>query len=163
MNRQVYIIYYGLHERRQRAEQHNTHNIHGPYCINKRIYRKDHISLGTDYYSIRTYYERDSAYLGFIDSFMQDGPQLILQVRIRVDQRGDVLKTIFSSLLRSTFCQSDTPQKGICPARLVRNLTSLARCFVSHTTAHPQLHLILRRHPSRKPPRPSFFWKGAPQ
>ena len=32
--------------------------------------------------SIRVYYERDSAYLGLIGSFIQDAPQLMLQIYI---------------------------------------------------------------------------------
>ena len=35
-----------------------------------------------DYYSLRKYYERDTAYLGLIDSFIQDAPQLVLQLYI---------------------------------------------------------------------------------
>ena len=34
------------------------------------------------FYSLRKYYERDSAYLGLIEAFIQDGPQLILQLYI---------------------------------------------------------------------------------
>lgn len=35
-----------------------------------------------DYYTLRKYYERDAAYLGLIKGFLQDCPQLILQLYI---------------------------------------------------------------------------------
>ncbi len=35
-----------------------------------------------DYYTLRKYYERDAAYLGLIKAFLQDCPQLILQLYI---------------------------------------------------------------------------------
>ena len=40
------------------------------------------MKLAAHFYSLRKYYERDSAYLGLIESFIQDGPQLILQLYI---------------------------------------------------------------------------------
>ena len=40
------------------------------------------VKLAAHFYSLRKYYERDSAYLGLIESFIQDGPQLILQLYI---------------------------------------------------------------------------------
>ena len=39
-------------------------------------------------YLSRKHYERDSAYLGLLDAFTQDGPQLILQIYI-VAARGE--------------------------------------------------------------------------
>ena len=49
--------------------------VEGPYCVNK---PEDE----TYQYLVRKYYERDSSYLNLIDSFIQDGPQLILQLYI---------------------------------------------------------------------------------
>ena len=40
-------------------------------------------------YLVRKHYERDSAYLGLLDAFLQDGPQLILQIYI-VAARGEL-------------------------------------------------------------------------
>ena len=69
--------------------------VQGPYCP-----RPEKVSLNSDhedntqkgggkkaksaafFYSLRKYYERDSAYLGLIEAFIQDGPQLILQLYI---------------------------------------------------------------------------------
>jgi hypothetical protein len=42
----------------------------------------------TKFYLTRKYYERDSAYLSLLDCFIQDGPQLILQIYI-VASRGE--------------------------------------------------------------------------
>ena len=44
-----------------------------------------------DYYVLRKYYERDSTYLGLIDAFLQDGPQLVLQLYILAKRDPDDL------------------------------------------------------------------------
>ena len=46
---------------------------------------------GRSYYSLRKYYERDSAYLGLIEAFIQDGPQLVLQLYILAVRHHDDL------------------------------------------------------------------------
>ena len=64
--------------------------VQGPYCPKPE--NTHHPNLAQDnkrksktaayFYSLRKYYERDSAYLGLIEAFIQDGPQLILQLYI---------------------------------------------------------------------------------
>ena len=65
--------------------------VQGPYCPmpetrlhhDKQIEQGNKkVKLAAHFYSLRKYYERDSAYLGLIESFIQDGPQLILQLYI---------------------------------------------------------------------------------
>ena len=66
--------------------------VQGPYCprptsklqYDQREDQKDENTMKTAayFYSLRKYYERDSAYLGLIEAFIQDGPQLILQLYI---------------------------------------------------------------------------------
>ena len=60
----------------------------GPYCLNPRqSFQKNDIN----YYSLRKFYERDSAYLGLIEAFIQDGPQLVLQLYILAVRHHDDL------------------------------------------------------------------------
>ena len=65
--------------------------VQGPYCpkpetntTNHRTNQdiKNKSKNAAYFYSLRKYYERDSAYLGLIEAFIQDGPQLILQLYI---------------------------------------------------------------------------------
>ena len=70
--------------------------MQGPYCPRpERVSQNnEHVEGETNrgrgkkaksaafFYSLRKYYERDSAYLGLIEAFIQDGPQLILQLYI---------------------------------------------------------------------------------
>lgn len=61
--------------------------LEGPYCVHPRTDENTHIN----YYSLRKYYERDSSYLGLIEAFIQDGPQLILQLYILAVRHHDDL------------------------------------------------------------------------
>lgn len=45
-----------------------------------------------DYYMLRKYYDRDFSYLGLIDAFLQDGPQLILQIYILTKRHPEDLE-----------------------------------------------------------------------
>ena len=57
-------------------------------------------SEGINYYSMRKYYERDSAYLGLIEAFIQDGPQLVLQLYIlAVRHHNDLSDPLTGNLL----------------------------------------------------------------
>ena len=65
--------------------------VQGPYCPKPDTHVATHHSsqdsnskskTAAYFYSLRKYYERDSAYLGLIEAFIQDGPQLILQLYI---------------------------------------------------------------------------------
>ena len=68
--------------------------VQGPYCPKPKTYssedeefnRKEgqakNEKTASFFYYLRKYYERDSAYLGLIEAFIQDGPQLILQLYI---------------------------------------------------------------------------------
>ena len=65
--------------------------VQGPYCPRPEYAPKEanqdeggraNLKTAAYFYSLRKYYERDSAYLGLIEAFIQDGPQLILQLYI---------------------------------------------------------------------------------
>ena len=65
--------------------------VQGPYCPRPDYVAKaakqdeegqENAKSAAHFYSLRKYYERDSAYLGLIEAFIQDGPQLILQLYI---------------------------------------------------------------------------------
>ena len=69
--------------------------MQGPYCPRPEKVSQDNENVEGEtkgrgkkaktaafFYSLRKYYERDSAYLGLIEAFIQDGPQLILQLYI---------------------------------------------------------------------------------
>ena len=75
-------------KRRKKADE--IKEVQGPICVNDKGYQAA-MKDKTDYFSIRKYYERDSTYLGLMDSFMQDGPQLILQIYIIAVRHEDDL------------------------------------------------------------------------
>ena len=65
--------------------------VQGPYCPRPEYAPKEgkqdeggrgNLKTAAYFYNLRKYYERDSAYLGLIEAFIQDGPQLILQLYI---------------------------------------------------------------------------------
>jgi len=78
--RQLQII--ALGRREQKSEWRKKGRHAGPYCLtldpNTPLANKEYMEL----YMARKYYERDAAYLALIDSFIQDAPQLILQLYI---------------------------------------------------------------------------------
>ena len=120
--RQVYIIRYGLKERRQLCQLHGTPNIAGPFCVNPKLHRM--MATDVDYYMLRKYYGRDSSYLGLIDSFLQDGPQLILQIYILTKRHPEELENGFtgsavisfmSSFLLTSLFLSRQPFSNLCP------------------------------------------------
>jgi len=88
--RHFQILYCGWKERQLRHQLRNDDSvkspdkrhakIQGPYCINSNWASKQNGHL--DFYTLRKYYERDAAYLGLIKTFLQDCPQLILQLYI---------------------------------------------------------------------------------
>ena len=83
-------MYCGWKEKQLRQKLHSQDSsknpdkwlskIEGTYCINPKwaMRQRGHY----DYYTLRKYYERDAAYLGLIKAFLQDCPQLILQLFI---------------------------------------------------------------------------------
>ncbi|TRY78533.1 hypothetical protein TCAL_04250 [Tigriopus californicus] len=77
--RQCYILYFGFQEMQEVKKGNPTNNIEGPFCINKRTYRSRRLEY---IYRRRIEHERDASYLGLMDAFTQDGPQLILQIYI---------------------------------------------------------------------------------
>ena len=83
--RYVYILYCGyvefIHQGKKRIE--------GPYCVHPT--KHSLTETGLKFYSMRKYYERDSAYLGLIEAFIQDGPQLVLQLYILAVRHHDDL------------------------------------------------------------------------
>ena len=94
--RQVYVLRCGLEERRLGKEaslQDVYPHVEGPYCPMP-PQRRHHEVLKDkmmDTYSIRKYYERDNAYLGLIESFIQDAPQLMLQIYILAVRHSNTL------------------------------------------------------------------------
>lgn len=100
--RYVYIMFCGMKERAVRKKQDENKNkasssslnpasvAQGPFCVNPNSCPPDTIN----YYSVRKYYERDSAYLGLIEGFIQDGPQLVLQLYILAVRNHDDLSSV---------------------------------------------------------------------
>ena len=87
------ILYCGYFEYKNQEK----HNIEGPYCPNPKSRRKENArDEEEDYYTLRKYYERDSAYLGLINAFIQDGPQLILQLYILAVRDHDALSDAYT-------------------------------------------------------------------
>jgi len=78
--RQLQIIALGRREQKSEWRKQGRHA--GPYCLTldpaTPRANKEYMEL----YMARKYYERDAAYLALIDSFIQDAPQLILQLYI---------------------------------------------------------------------------------
>ena len=67
----------------------------GPYCLNP---RQSFQTNDINYYSLRKFYERDSAYLGLIEAFIQDDPgqnpqtlegHLLLLVKLQIFSNVD--------------------------------------------------------------------------
>ena len=75
--------------------------LSGPYCLNP---RQSFQSNGINYYSLRKFYERDSAYLGLIEAFIQDGPQLVLQLYILAVRHHDDLSDPYTGRTDSKLC-----------------------------------------------------------
>ena len=59
-----------------------------------------------DYYTLRKYYERDAAYLGLIKAFLQDCPQLILQLYILAVRDHESLDEPSIGTIRTCYCKS---------------------------------------------------------
>jgi len=78
--RQLQIMALGRREQKSEWRKQGRHA--GPYCLTldptTPKANKEYMEL----YMARKYYERDAAYLALIDSFIQDAPQLILQLYI---------------------------------------------------------------------------------
>ncbi len=90
--RLFYILYVGIKEIQKRKAGEDVPDpaqyAQGPYCL--RPPKSCPINKAEmNYYSVRKYYERDSAYLGLVDGFIQDGPQLVLQLYILAVRRHD--------------------------------------------------------------------------
>lgn len=77
--RQCYILYFGVQEIQEVKKGNPANNIEGPFCINRRRYHSRRLEI---VYRRRIEHERDASYLGLMDAFIQDGPQLILQIYI---------------------------------------------------------------------------------
>ena len=94
MVRQVQILVYGRKEMLHTKKEGHKH-IAGPYCINT---NKKSSEKYLELYMTRKYYERDAAYLALIDSFIQDAPQLILQLYILLSRHPDDLVKVNTAL-----------------------------------------------------------------
>ena len=92
--RQVQILLCGRREQRH-TSKHGHGHIAGPYCVSK---NKESSHQYLELYMTRKYYERDSAYLALIDSFIQDAPQLILQLYILLSRHPDDLVNVKTAL-----------------------------------------------------------------
>ena len=79
--------------------------ISGPYCLNP---NQSFQSNGINYYSLRKFYERDSAYLGLIEAFIQDGPQLVLQLYILAVRHHDDLSDPYTGRTNSKLFKCST-------------------------------------------------------
>ena len=87
--RSLQIIYCGVKEwyyarRAYKVYGQEYPNIEGPYCPAppSKTKEKTDKDLVMENYRLRKYYERDSAYLGLIQGFIQDAPQILLQLYI---------------------------------------------------------------------------------
>lgn len=92
--RQFEVIWWGRQEQRH-TSQHGHEHVAGPYCVNK---NQKSSGQYLEFYMTRKYYERDSAYLALIDSFIQDAPQLILQLYILLARHPDDLVNVQTAL-----------------------------------------------------------------
>ena len=92
-NRYFDLLYYGLKSRKSRLQRVN---IQGPYCPWPK--KKDELKKQVDYYNLLLVEERDIAILELMQSFMQDAPQLILQLYI-LARRPPVSNTEFDYIV----------------------------------------------------------------
>ena len=92
--RQVQIIWCGRQEQQYTAKHGHEHAA-GPYCVNA---NQKNSGKYLELYMTRKYYERDSAYLALIESFIQDAPQLILQLYILLSRHPDDLVNVETAL-----------------------------------------------------------------
>lgn len=76
-NRYIDLLYYGIKSRKSRLQRIN---VQGPYCPWPK--QQTEIKKQVDYYNLLLHEERDIAILDLMHSFMQDAPQLILQIYI---------------------------------------------------------------------------------
>ena len=92
MVRFLYIIFCGHKELQNQSKSNPDEVAQGPYCVHPKLSSRPSLNKkGVNYYSLRKYYERDSAYLGLIEAFIQDGPQLVLQLYILAVRHHDDL------------------------------------------------------------------------
>lgn len=75
--RYVDLLYYGIKSRQSKLQRVN---IQGPYCPWPK--QQAEIKKQGEYYNLLLHEERDISILELIHSFMQDAPQLILQIYI---------------------------------------------------------------------------------
>lgn len=92
-NRYFDLLYYGLKSRKSRLQRVN---IQGPYCPWPK--KKDELKKQVDYYNLLLVEERDIAILDLMQSFMQDAPQLILQLYI-LARRPPVANTEYDYII----------------------------------------------------------------
>lgn len=76
-NRYIDLLYYGIKSRKSRLQRVN---IQGPYCPWPK--QQAELKKQVDYYNLLLHEERDISILELMHSFMQDAPQLILQLYI---------------------------------------------------------------------------------
>ena len=76
-HRYIDLLYYGIKSRKSRLQRIN---VQGPYCPWPR--QQAEMKKQVDYYNLLLHEERDISILDLMHSFMQDAPQLILQIYI---------------------------------------------------------------------------------
>ncbi|KAK2727409.1 hypothetical protein QYM36_008039 [Artemia franciscana] len=76
-HRYLDIVYYGLKSRKSRVQRMN---IQGLYCPWPK--RKKELEQQVDYFNLLLHAERDASMLNLMQSFIQDAPQLVLQIYI---------------------------------------------------------------------------------
>ena len=96
----IHILFCGYKEYTNKTEITPEAQAVGPYCYHPKLSKLYTLNkTGNRFYLLRKYYERDSAYLGLIEAFIQDGPQLILQLYILAVRHHDDLSDPYTGKL----------------------------------------------------------------
>lgn len=99
-------MWYGVQEYKERNKSKNAPE--GPYCVHPKAELHS-----VNFYSLRKYYERDSAYLGLIEAFIQDGPQLVLQLYILAVRHHDDLSDPYTGKQLVSITKTSFTEKRI--------------------------------------------------
>lgn len=98
----IHILYCGYKEYSNKMENTTEALAVGPYCYHPKLSKMNTLNrTGNQFYLLRKYYQRDSAYLGLIEAFIQDGPQLILQLYILAVRHHDDLSDPYTAVFQA--------------------------------------------------------------
>ena len=98
----IHILYCGYKEYTNKMEKTTEALAVGPYCYHPKLSKMNTLNrTGNQFYLLRKYYQRDSAYLGLIEAFIQDGPQLILQLYILAVRHHDDLSDPYTAVFQA--------------------------------------------------------------